>query len=53
LSLSPEKRESEIESFLDYVEQTLQAIRKQCFAIVLWHELETPIYKSLGIIEDR
>jgi FkbH-like protein len=53
LSLSPEKRESEIERFLDYVEQTLQAIRKQCSAVVLWHGLETPIYKSLGIMEDQ
>jgi len=53
LSLSPEKRESEIERVLDYVEQTLQAIRKQSSAIVLWHGLEIPIYKSLGILEDQ
>jgi len=53
LSLRTEKRESEIEGFLDYVERTLQAIRKQCSAVVLWHGLETPIYKSLGILEDQ
>jgi len=53
LSLRPEKRESEIERFLDYVEQTLQAIRKQCSAVVLWHGLEIPIFKSLGILEDQ
>ena len=53
LSLSPEQRESEIERILDYVEQTLLAIRKQSSAVVLWHGLEMPIYKSLGILEDQ
>jgi FkbH-like protein len=53
LRLSPEQLESEIERVLDYVEQTLQAIRKQCSAVVLWHGLEMPIYKSLGILEDQ
>jgi len=53
LSLSPEQLESELERVLDYVEQTLQAIRKQSSAIVLWHGLEIPIYKSLGILEEQ
>jgi len=53
LSLNPEQRESEFERVLDYVELTLQAIRKQSSAVVLWHGLELPIYKSLGIMEDQ
>ena len=46
LSLNPEQRESEFERVLDYVELTLQAIRKQSSAVVLWHGLELPVYKS-------
>ena len=53
LSLSNEQLESEFERVLDYVELTLQAIRKQSSAVVLWHGLEMPIYKSLGILEDQ
>jgi len=53
LSLNPEQRESEFERVLDYVELTLQAIRKQSSAVVLWHGLELPVYKSLGIMEDQ